>query len=213
VGYPDDKGYYLYIKDEKDKRVGASVVLYDGAGVKIWEIKGKQKDYKGYAFPVEYVYPLSIDTSLNVENDNYYEYFDTHNFYDKDVVKDAYKNSIEMNCVNKMKEDEALVSKNKKYRFYVQDTGNMVIKDNYRTTWSSNTANIELYEGPFNLVFSPLGEFILRDKYDYTIWKSINPILLLNTDDIQRMFKFYLTLTDDGELLVEDQNHNVYWSN
>jgi len=149
------------------KRVGASVVLYDGAGVKIWEIKGKQKDYKGYAFPVEYVYPLSIDTSLNIENDSYYEDFDTHNFYDKDVVKDAYKNSIEMNCVNKMKEDEALVSNNKKYRFYVQDTGNMVIKDNYRTTWSSNTANIELYEGPFNLVFSPLGEFILRDKYDY----------------------------------------------
>jgi len=57
------------------------------------------------------------------------------------------------------------------------------------------------------------GEFILRDKYDYAIWKSINPILLLNTDDIQSMFKFFLTLTDDGELLVEDKNYNIYGSN
>ena len=45
------------------------------------------------------------------------------------------------------------------------------------------------------------------------LWKSINPIFLLNTDDIQSLFKFYLTLTDDGELLVEDQNHNIYESN
>ena len=192
---------------------GVSVVMYDGAGVKIWEIVGKQKDYKGYAFPVEYVYPLSIDTTLDVEKDYYYEDFDTHNYYDKEIVKDTYKHTIEMNCLNMMNENEALVSKNKQYRFFVQETGNMVIKDNYRTTWSSNTANVNLYEGTFKLVFTPLGEFILRDKYNYAIWKSINPILLFNDDDIESQFKFYLTLSDDGELFVEDQNHNIYWNN
>ena len=175
VGFPDDKGYYLYIKDDKDTRVGASVVLYDGAGVKIWEVKGKQKDYKGYAFPVEYVYPLAIDTTLNI-NDEYYEYHDQHNFYDKKIVKDVYSSTIEMNCKNIINENEALVSENKQYRFFIQETGNIVIKDNYRTTWSSNTANINIFEGSFKVVFSPLGEFILRDKYDYTLWKSINPI-------------------------------------
>ncbi|ORY04040.1 hypothetical protein LY90DRAFT_519469 [Neocallimastix californiae] len=212
VGFPDDKGYYLYIKDDKDTRVGASVVLYDGTGVKIWEVKGKQKDYKDYAFPVEYVYPLAIDTTLNI-NDEYYEYHDQHNFYDKKIVKDVYSSTIEMNCKNIINENEALISENKQYRFFIQETGNIVIKDNYRTTWSSNTANINIFEGSFKDVFSPLGEFILRDKYDYTLWKSINPILLFNNNDILSEYKFYLTLSNEAELFVEDQYHNIYWSN
>ncbi|KAL6592993.1 hypothetical protein U3516DRAFT_852653 [Neocallimastix sp. 'constans'] len=147
VGFPDDKGYYLHIKDEDDVRIGASVTLYDGVGIKIWEIKGHQENYNGYAFPVEYVYPLNIN---------------------------------------------ALISENKKYRFYVQKTGNMVIKDNSRTTWSSNTANIDLFDGPYKIVFSPLA---------------------LDSENLLNSYKFYLTLTNEGELIVEDQYHNVYWSN
>ncbi|KAG4102556.1 hypothetical protein H8356DRAFT_1324447 [Neocallimastix lanati (nom. inval.)] len=67
VGFPDDKGYYLHIKDEDDVRIGASVTLYDGVGVKIWEIKGHQENYNGYAFPVEYVYPLSINGNIKAD--------------------------------------------------------------------------------------------------------------------------------------------------
>ncbi|KAL6589314.1 hypothetical protein U3516DRAFT_806765 [Neocallimastix sp. 'constans'] len=197
VGFPDDKGYYLHIKDEDDVRIGASVTLYDGVGVKIWEIKGHQENYNGYAFPVEYVYPLSINGNIKAD----YEYYDKHNVHNTKVVKDLNTNTIEMNCSNRLNQNEALISENKKYRFYVQKTGNMVIKDNSRTTWSSNTANIDLFDGPYKIVFSPLGEIILRDKSNYSIWHSINP------------YKFYLTLTNEGELIVEDQYHNVYWSN
>ncbi|KAG4093689.1 hypothetical protein H8356DRAFT_1402663 [Neocallimastix lanati (nom. inval.)] len=187
VGFPDDKGYYLHIKDEDDVRIGASVTLYDGVGVKIWEIKGHQENYNGYAFPVEYVYPLSIN--------------------------DLNTNTIEMNCSNRLNQNEALISENKKYRFYVQKTGNMVIKDNSRTTWSSNTANIDLFDGPYKIVFSPLGEIILRDKSNYSIWNSINPLALVDSENLLNSYKFYLTLTNEGELIVEDQYHNVYWSN
>ncbi|KAL6590077.1 hypothetical protein U3516DRAFT_858057 [Neocallimastix sp. 'constans'] len=171
VGFPDDKGYYLHIKDEDDVRIGASVTLYDGVGVKIWEIKGHQENYNGYAFPVEYVYPLSINGNIKAD----YEYYDKHNVHNTKVVKDLNTNTIEMNCSNRLNQNEALISENKKYRFYVQKTGNMVIKDNSRTTWSSNTANIDLFDGPYKIVFSPLGEIILRDKSNYSIWHSINP--------------------------------------
>ncbi|KAL6589174.1 hypothetical protein U3516DRAFT_806842 [Neocallimastix sp. 'constans'] len=197
VGFPDDKSYYLHIKDEDDVRIGASVTLYDGVGVKIWEIKGHQENYNGYAFPVEYVYPLSINGNIKAD----YEYYDKHNVHNTKVVKDLNTNTIEMNCSNRLNQNEALISENKKYRFYVQKTGNMVIKDNSKTTWSSNTANIDLFDGPYKIVFSQLGEIILRDKSNYSIWYSINP------------YKFYLTLTNEGELIVEDQYHNVYWSN
>ncbi|KAG4081764.1 hypothetical protein H8356DRAFT_1438372 [Neocallimastix lanati (nom. inval.)] len=202
VGFPDDKGYYLHIKDEDDVRIGASVTLYDGVGVKIWEIKGHQENYNGYAFPVEYVYPLSINGNIKAD----YEYYDKHNVHNTKVVKDLNTNTIEMNCSNRLNQNEALISENKKYRFYVQKTGNMVIKDNSRTTWSSNTANIDLFDGSYKIVFSPLGEIILRDKSNYSIWHSINPKPF-------NSYKFYLTLTNEGELIVEDQYHNVYWSN
>ena len=209
VGFPDDKGYYLHIKDEDDVRIGASVTLYDGVGVKIWEIKGHQENYNGYAFPVEYVYPLSINGNIKAD----YEYYDKHNVHNSKVVKDLNTNTIEMNCSNRLNQNEALISENKKYRFYVQKTGNMVIKDNSRTTWSSNTANIDLFDGPYKIVFSPLGEIILRDKSNYSIWHSINPLALVDSENLLNSYKFYLTLTNEGELIVEDQYHNVYWSN
>ncbi|KAL6631909.1 hypothetical protein U3516DRAFT_656493 [Neocallimastix sp. 'constans'] len=209
TSFPDDKGYYLHIKDEDDVRIGASVTLYDGVGVKIWEIKGHQENYNGYAFPVEYVYPLSINGNIKAD----YEYYDKHNVHNIKVVKDLNTNTIEMNCSNRLNQNEALISENKKYRFYVQKTGNMVIKDNSRTTWSSNTANIDLFDGPYKIVFSPLGEIILRDKSNYSIWHSINPLALVDSENLLNSYKFYLTLTNESELIVDDQYHNVYWSN
>ncbi|ORX98451.1 hypothetical protein LY90DRAFT_519983 [Neocallimastix californiae] len=213
VGYPDNKGYYLYISEYKsnnlnDPRIGATVSLYDGVGVKLWEIYGTQKNYQGYAFPVEYVYPLSIDTTIHMDKNYNYK----HNILKKSI-KDLNTNTIEMNCKNMLKQETALVSNNKQYRFFVQDTGNMIIKDKSRTTWSSMTANIEIFKGPYHLAFSPIGEFMLRDNNELSIWHSINPIVYNNKYEILHKYKFNLTLSDEGELFVEDQYHNVYWSN
>jgi len=206
----------LFIEEYKgDPRIEVSVSLYDGVGIKIWEIRGgEDKEYRGYAFPVEYVYPLSIDTTLKYVDE---EHYDKHNFLNSDIVKDVYSNSIEMNCETVLNQNEALVSNNKQYRFYVQNTGNMVIKHNNRTTWSSFTANIELFDPPYHIAFSPIGEFILRDNNTYSSWHTSNPLFsLINTEKkntLLNKYKFYLTLSDEGELFVEDQYHNLYWSN
>ncbi|KAG4100492.1 hypothetical protein H8356DRAFT_1036219 [Neocallimastix lanati (nom. inval.)] len=205
VGFPDGLGYYLYIKDEHNS-ASVSVCIYDGVGVKIWEIRPGQENYVGYAFPREYNMPLAFDTPRATGEISKH---DKHNVLGP-KVKDTYKKSIEMNCNNVMKEFEALVSMNGKYKFFVQDTGNMVVKEGARTMWSSMTANIELYEGPYTLNFSPLGEFILRDKNNFAIWHVINPLAQKNKS--YKGGNFRLVLSDEGELFVEDDEHNLYWS-
>jgi len=208
VGFPDKTGYYLYIKEDKSLN-GATVSLMDGAGVTIWQISSGETDYIGYQFPVEYNYPLKFDTK---RAENKVSLYDKHNVREP-KIKDTFTHSIEMNCINVLNQNEALVSNNKKYRFYIQETGNMVIKENYRTTWSSLTTNIEIFEAPYKIVFTPLGEFLLRDKNNYSVWQSLNLITFGNTDDIVNTHKFNLVLSDEGELFVEDENHLRYWSN
>jgi len=206
VGFPGATGYYLHLKEESVFN-GASLTLYDGTGVIIWQIKSNDK-YKGYAFPREYNMPLAFETKISEE----VALYDKHNWINF-KVKDTFKHSIELNCSNIMNENEALVSNNGKYRFYLQETGNIVVKENSRTAWSSSTANISIYEAPYRITFSPLGELILRDKNNYIVWQILNPLSINNYSDIPNNKKFKLIMSDEGELYIEDEKKLMYWSN
>ncbi|ORX75598.1 hypothetical protein BCR32DRAFT_296805 [Anaeromyces robustus] len=205
VGFPDNSGYILLVEE---KGLYAYVNLYDGVGIKILEIK-PGSGYEGYAFPREYNMPLAFDTPEDEVR------MDKHNVHDEKVVKDSFKNSIEMNGTNIIKENEALVSSNGKYRFYLQSTGNMVIKEGSRTMWSSNTANVESFESPYKLLLNSTGEFVLYDKNDFALWQVSNENFYGNDIARERNTKsksFKLVLSDEGELYVEDKNHNKSWS-
>jgi len=89
----------------------------------------------------------------------------------------------------------------------------MVIKENGRTMWSSMTSNIELFEAPYHITFSPIGEFILRDKNNYSIWQSLNALAFANNNKFNEEITFYLSLSNEGELFVEDYYGIMYWSN
>jgi len=78
----------------------------------------------------------------------------------------------------------------------------MVIKDNSRTM----TANTEIFEGPYHFALSKIGELILRDKNNYSIWHSNNAV---SYDNMNTNITYYLKISDEGELLVEDKNRNV----
>ncbi|ORX75597.1 hypothetical protein BCR32DRAFT_249451 [Anaeromyces robustus] len=203
VGFPDGIGYTLYI-DEEDHI--PFVNLYDGIGIKILEIKPDNR-YKGYAFPREYNIPLAFDLPENK--------FDIYHDHNKEMVEDIYKNSLAMNGTTIIKENEALVSSNGKYKFYLQSTGNMVIKEGSRTMWSSNTANVESFESPYKLLLNSTGEFILYDKNDFALWQVSNGSFYGNElarEKNTKLMSFNLTLSDEGELYVEDENHNKSWS-
>jgi len=64
VGYFGDSGYFLVLSDDGSKSKNSPVMLYDGAGVKIWQILPTD-EYKGYPFPREYDMPLDFETTTS----------------------------------------------------------------------------------------------------------------------------------------------------
>jgi len=207
VGYSDNVGYSLVLIDDENSDY-CTLTLYDGVGIKIWEIKPGQEDYIGYTFPKEYNMPLAFETKQPVGDISKYDF---HNII-RPEVNNTYTHKMRFSCDTTMKENEALVSKNGKYKFYLQPSGNLVIKENTRTMWSSLTAEIEMFESPYTLSFSPIGELILRDKNKFIMWETVNADSFKNTAKIEETQEFYLILSDDGELYIEDNQHNMYWS-
>jgi len=99
---------------------------------------------------------------------------------------------MEMNRYNKLNKNEILISENKKYRIYAQKIWNMIIKANLRTTWSSNRANIDLYDCLYNF-FSSLDIIILMVKSNYSIWYPIKPLAFVSLEILLNGYKLYLT--------------------
>ncbi|KAG4082269.1 hypothetical protein H8356DRAFT_1299853 [Neocallimastix lanati (nom. inval.)] len=223
VGFYGNTGYTLMI-NPLDDGADCEVILVDSLNVIVWRITSKTTTYHGYSFPLEYNIPLIFDT----EKIDY----DPHNRISKNV-KTLYTSEIKMDCNTKLKENEALVSKNGKYKMYLQPSGNIVLKQNERTLWSTQTALMESFSSPFHIAFSAIGDMVLRDRYNHVLWHTINPycyeIFNINKEDIYTMAKnnnikneciqnlgsvqYRLVLDDSGELQILDNNNNMVWSN
>ena len=171
------------------------------------------KIIKVILIPKKYIYPLNFNTNLNINKKiNEIDYSDLRVVIEP-TIKDEYTDRIKMDCSVTLNQNMTLKSKNGKYKLYVQKSSNMVIKEDSRTMWSSMTANIELFEGPYHLAFSPIGEFILRDKNNYSIWQSLNALAFANNDKIDKSMTFYLSSSNERELFVEDEEGTMYKSN
>jgi len=175
VGHYGSTGYTLVI-NEINGGSSCEVVLYDGLFSQIWRITPEDQllhpdSYVGYAFPIEYNLPLKFKTEPSNDIHNYIE-------YNVDISK--YHSELLFDCNVKINENESMVSDNGIYRFYLQSTGNLVVKEYNRTMWSSNTAIVDPFESPFTVSLSLLGELILRDRHNYIIWQSINPYAISN---------------------------------
>ncbi|ORX43101.1 hypothetical protein BCR32DRAFT_308795 [Anaeromyces robustus] len=170
VGHYGNVGYTLVI-EELNGGSSCQVVLYDGLLSPVWKINPidlhDDDAYRGYAFPIEYNLPLRFKT----EPSN-----DIHNYIEK-IAKNNNSNhpsEITFKCDMKFNENERMISDNGKYSFYLQSSGNLVVKEYERTMWSSNTALLEPFKGPFTLSFSPIddGELKIIDNYGDTIWSN-----------------------------------------
>ncbi|KAL6589212.1 hypothetical protein U3516DRAFT_772395 [Neocallimastix sp. 'constans'] len=137
------KDYYLHIKDEDNIKIGVSVTLYYGLGVKHWEIKVIKKIIMIMLF------------NINGNKKADYEFYDQ--YIDK-IIKILNTNTMEMN----------------------------------RTTWSSNRANIDLYDCLYNF-FSSLDIIILMVKSNYSIWYPIKPLAFVGLEILLNGYKLYLT--------------------
>ena len=67
-----------------------------------------------------------------------------------------------------------MTSPNGNYIFYLQPSGNLVLKQYHRTLWLSKTAFVEPFDPLYHVAFSCYDELILRDKFKHIMWRTIN---------------------------------------
>jgi hypothetical protein len=191
---PDNqKSYKLVLEDSGDLN------LYDAIGALIWcGVDPKCKHRFGYKFPEMYLVPINIITPW-VENDR-------HNSISSLIkkVNITSLHSLDSNCNSTLFNNQAIVSPNGRFKLVLEYSGNLIIKDNYRTMWESASGFLPYAEAPMQLVLSATGNLLILDKNMLIVWSSVNDFLNASNP-------FKMELLDTGVLTVSDKNKLVVW--
>ena len=161
---PDNHKSYRMVLEES-----GNLMLYDAVGALIWCSESKCNHRFGYQFPEVYLVPTNMITPF-IENDK-------HNSIDSNVYR-ANKSSIQSlskkNCDSAfLMSNEAIVSPNGRFKLILEESGNLIIKDEYRTMWESSSGFLPFAEGPFQLILSPFGYLHVLDKNKLIVWNAI----------------------------------------
>jgi len=195
VGHYGTRGYTLIILENGSS--DCQVILYDGLYAPIWKISSKTgASYKGYAFPLEYNFPLKFKTNRTNK-------YDKHN-YIPNTVKAKYSSAILFDCDIIINQEEYMVSDNGVFKAYLQPSGNLVVKEYERTLWSTNTANVGPFSPPYTISLSPIGELVIRDMHKYIVWRTINPYNI-SEEFIKTNNSNKTKRNDDDELYFDDE--------
>ncbi|KAI8893530.1 hypothetical protein BC833DRAFT_285268 [Globomyces pollinis-pini] len=159
VGVRKERGYTLFLND-----IG-ELELYDGALIRIWS-STKSKNKLGYKYPTSNIYPSVYPTEPNAAGQ-----VDPHNSIPTGIVwkKD---NFIGKNCTAILRQNEGIVSQNGRFRLYLRETGNLVIRDGPRLMWETSTADLWYAKGPFRAIIGPEGYFQVKDSQNAIIWQT-----------------------------------------
>jgi len=101
--------------------------------------------------------------------------------------------------------NQALVSKNGRFKLILEDSGNLVIKD-YRTMWESISEFVPHAVGPFKLILSPIGNLVVVSSNEYIVWNS-----RVSTSFNNAVRPFTMTLLDEGRLVVTNMVGKEVW--
>lgn len=186
----------ILISNEKSKGV---LMMYDAAGAMIWcssHYYLKQCQHgKGYKFPEVYLVPTNFDTP-EVPNDK-------HNSISDDLTEvEKTIKSLDVNC-DALHSNETIIRG--KYKLILESTGNLIIKDSYRTMWESASGYLAYSTAPYKMVIAPTGNIYILDNNNFIVWMSVISYL----KPIVRPFT--LKLLDIGKLIVEDSANNTIW--
>ncbi len=112
---------------------------------------------------------------------------------------------MDADCDSSLLSNQALVSENQRFKLILEESGNLVLKDNYRTMWESISGFIPHAIGPYKLILAPTGNLIIRSSNDFIIWNSIPYI------SQKRASPFKMTVQDEGRIAVTDNNGIEVW--
>jgi len=100
-----------------------------------------------------------------------------------------------------LNENEAIVSPNGKYQFYLGEDGNAILRNEDKIVWQSNTSNVWFASPPYKIVLSDRAEILIKDAHDYTIWETVK-----EQDDILDS-QYSVVLTDEGSLTIKNKHY------
>jgi len=121
--------------------------MYDAVGAPIWCSENLVCQHnKGYKFPEVYLMPLKIKTNEDPK--------DKHNKIDKkvEIVKRSAPilMSLEFNrSCDSLQSNTGIESKNKQFKLILEDSGNLLVKDGFRTMWESCSGHMPFAVGPY----------------------------------------------------------------
>lgn len=198
VGVPINPGVYGGYKLIAENN--GDLNLYDAVGTVIWSAtKQNAKHRYGYKFPENYLVPTNFIAPIDV---------DAHNSIHPSIIYRRDYNStiksLDINCNFTLNSNEALKSNNGRFKLILENTGNLIIKDGYRTMWESSSANLPYATGPYQLIISPTGDLIIIDAYLHMIWKSVSYVA--NTTRPYRV-----QVLDEGRVVVRDNKGIDVW--
>ena len=201
IGTPFDNGksYVLVLSDT------GVLNMYDSVGALIWCTDKDCQHKFGYKFPEVYLLPIlskESDFSTPFEDNSHNSISSMFQNIDNLVTK-LYSMSSEL-CTGLPSNKAVIVSPNLRYKLYLEESGNLILKDGTRTMWESVSVNMPYAVGPYELLLAPSGNFLIRSKNGYIIWISV-----LKNKTVDSNYR--LELLDDGRLVVLDDANIEVW--
>lgn len=195
--------YTLVLRDEtvgKEPRIE----LYDEYYVMVWSSVRIYNDkynknvpnphYMGYICPENYQVPTKSEVVT------IYQPNDMHNHLD-DSIKYIYTGSYIQpldSCSPFLVSGTGIKSANGRFKMYLTNTGNLIMKDGSRTMWESKTANMYYAKPPYELFIDNSGELVIRDGEKHVLWTSVVSEKITST----HYQPYTFSISDEGEYNV-----------
>ncbi len=153
----------------------------------------------GYKFPEVYLVPTLF---LTPEEKN------SHNSINKSINASSFSSFRSMdyndNSCPKLKSNEAIISENERFKLILEDSGNLILKDDVRTMWESVSGYVPHAVSPFSLHLTPKCQLRITSQNGYVVWFSAS------RSEVGECFIDFDDL-DKGRLVVRDSNRTEVW--
>jgi hypothetical protein len=117
------------------------------------------------------------------------------------------------NSCTRLKSNEALISNSGRFKLILEESGNLILKDDVRTMWESVSGYIPHTVSPYYLHLTPMCQLRITSKNGYAIWYS--GYTSASNDLLGGVWGsgcfIDLNELDKGRLVVKDRNNTEIW--
>lgn len=198
VGMYGNDDYALTLTDK------GILVLRDANYVEIWTSDSSNPHHLGYKYPINYPYPAIYETEANEVGQ-----VDLHNSkspFTIDPISSLSSRDLSVGCGERIEQGGGLTSSNDRFTLYLSFKGSLILKDGYRTMWSTDTSDTSVASpnAKYHLMLTQFGELLIRDHRNRMIWSSVNKD--------SKAGSYTTRITDEGQLVVENSDEEVIWN-